>query len=108
MQPPLAPNAGLSDSENRIATAVLQQLSGPLHLMIETKINEFNSVCAERIQCAVDAAVVRGLAGIDAVVHEAIQRVLRNSSSSGSGNSSGSFEADGTAESILFNCSSQA
>jgi hypothetical protein len=30
--------------------------------MIETKINEFNSVCTERIHSAVDAAVVRGLA----------------------------------------------
>jgi hypothetical protein len=71
------PNAGLSDSESRIVTRLLELISGPLHLMIEQKLVSFGVECERRMEEVVDRAVDRA---IDRAFHQG-----------GSSSSSGSF-----------------
>ena len=87
---PSAPNAGMSELEDRIVTAVLKELSGPLHFLIEKQMTQLSSSFELRIDRCVKAAVDSHMGNIGHVVNEAVERVLRGSS--GSGNSGGSAD----------------
>jgi hypothetical protein len=86
-----APNSGLSVAEDRILTALLKELSGPLHFLIEQKMNALSASFEQRMDSCVKAAVDSHKSNIGNVVNDAVKRVLRGSS--GSGNSGGSADA---------------
>ncbi len=93
---PSAPNSGLSESEGRIVTEVLKQLSGPLHYLIETQISQLSNSLGARVDQSVKAAVESHMGNIGQIVNEAVERVLRGSSASGnSGHTGGSGDAPG-------------
>lgn len=94
---PSAPNADLSESEDRIVTAVLKQLSGPLHLMIQGQMTQISTSLEQRVNQFVKAAVDSHMSNIGQVVHDAVERVLRGSSASGNSGVTGS-SADGVPE----------
>jgi len=98
MQPAFtAPNSGLSESESKVLTRLLELLSGPLHAMVEQKLMDFSSGLHVQIHSVVDAAVCKAISSvIDSAVEKAVDRVVERASATGSsqGSSSGSFGVD--------------
>lgn len=99
-QPPTAvsaPNCGLSPSEDRIMTRVLELLSGPLQSIVDTKLAEFSSGLSVQIGDIVSIAVAGALDhAVGKAVDLAVERVgVAGSSHDSSTTSSGSCVGTG-------------
>ena len=100
MQPIVAcPDSGLSESESKIMTRVLELLSGPLHAVVERKLAEFSAGLNVQITGVVDTAVSKAVSSaidiaVDRAVDRVVERVGATGSSQGTGCSAGSLGVD--------------
>jgi hypothetical protein len=71
-----APNSGLSPSEDRIMTRVLELLTGPLHSIVDTKLAEFSTGLSVQIGNIVSIAVAGALDhAVEKAVDIAVERI---------------------------------
>jgi hypothetical protein len=92
-----APDSGLSESESKIMTRLLELLSGPLNAIVEQKLADFSSGLNVQISSVVDTAVCKAVSSaFDTAVEKAVDRVVERAGATGSsqGSSSGSFGVD--------------
>jgi hypothetical protein len=77
-----APNSGLSPSEDKIMTRVLELITGPLHSVVDTKLAEFSVGLSDRIGKIVSIAVAEALDhAVEKAVDIAVERVAAAGSS---------------------------
>jgi hypothetical protein len=87
-----SPNDGLSPSEDRIMTRVLELLTGPLHSIVDTKLAEFSAGLGIRISDIVCTAVADAL---DHAVEKAVDRAVERAGVAGNSHES-STSSSGT------------
>jgi hypothetical protein len=84
-----APNSGLSPSEDKIMTRVLELLTGPLHSIVDAKLAEFSAGLGVQIGDIVSIAVADALEhAVEKAVDIAVERVVVAGSSHDSSTSS--------------------